>query len=93
MLAACIVPGSDTELVWVADERLLAAGVDEEALPLWIRAGDRDSAGFMRVSGARAVAAGLRHRPLAETARDVLALLRPGDRLALDATLEARLVR
>jgi 2'-hydroxyisoflavone reductase len=92
MLAACVVPGSQTELVWVADERLRAAGIAEEDLPLWIAADDADNAGFMQISGARAVAAGLRHRPLAQTARDVLAALRPEDELALDRALEARLV-
>jgi 2'-hydroxyisoflavone reductase len=92
MLAACVVPGSATELVWISDEQLRQAGVAEDALALWIAADDRDSAGFMRVSGARAAAAGLRHRALAQTARDVLAALRPDDGLGLDPALEARLV-
>ena len=92
MLGACVVPGSDTELVWVSDERLRADGVDDDGLPLWIAADDHDNAGFMRISGARAAAAGLRHRPLGDTARDVLAVLRPEDGLGLDPALEARLV-
>jgi nucleoside-diphosphate-sugar epimerase len=92
MLAACVVPGSPTQLVWVADERLRAAGLGDEDLPLWIAADDADNAGFMQISGARAVAAGLRHRPIAQTARDVLAALRPQDRPALDPALEARLI-
>lgn len=92
MLAACVVPGSEARLVWVADERLRAAGVDDDALPLWIAADDADNAGLMRISGARAVAAGLRHRPLADTARDVRAALRRADGLDLDPALEARLV-
>lgn len=92
LLDACIVTGCDTELVWVSDEDLRAAGVDEEALPLWITADDRDNAGFMRVSGARAVAAGLRHRPIAQTASAVRAALRPEDVLGLEPAVEARLV-
>jgi 2'-hydroxyisoflavone reductase len=87
MLAACVVPGTDTELVWVDDERLRAAGLDEEALPLWVAADDRDNAGLMRISAARAVAAGLRHRPIAQTARDVRAALLPTDGLRIDQAL------
>ena len=90
MLAACEAPRG-TELVWVADDRLREAGLDEE-LALWVAGDDSDNAGFMRISGARALAAGLRHRPLAETARDVRAALRPEDGLSLDPALEARLV-
>jgi 2'-hydroxyisoflavone reductase len=92
MLGACVVPGSDTELVWVSDERLRAEGVDEDALAMWIAADDADNAGFMRISSARAVSRRLRHRPLAETAGDVRAALRPEDGLGLDPALEARLV-
>jgi len=57
----------------------------------------------MRIDGSRALAAGLRLRPLTETARDVLASLRSGgeqpesDRArratGLDPALEARLLR
>lgn len=91
MLEACVA-GPETELVWVPDERLLAAGLDERELPLWVAAADVDNAGLMRICGARAVAAGLRHRPLPQTARDTLAVLRPEDGLRLDPALEARLV-
>ena len=77
MLAAC---GSH-DVVWVPDERVRAAGLDDDDLPLWIAADDDENAGLMRVSGARAVAAGLRHRPLAQTAADVRGALRPRDGL------------
>lgn len=53
---------------------------------------DADNAGFMRIDGARARAAGLRHRPLAQTAADTLAALRPEDGPGLDPALEARLI-
>lgn len=46
----------------------------------------------MQVSAARARAAGLRHRPFEQTARDTRAALRPDDRLPLDPALEAQLV-
>ena len=42
-------------------------------LPLWIPASEADSQGFLAVSVARAQAAGLRTRPLRETAADILA--------------------
>jgi 2'-hydroxyisoflavone reductase len=92
MLDAC-ASGGGAELVWVPDETLAAAGIGEEQLPLWDRANDADHAGFMRIDGRRAVAAGLRNRPIAETARDTRAALRPEDRLGLDPALEAQLVR
>ena len=92
MLAACTPAGSDAEPIWVSDDQLRAAGIDDDALPLWVAADDADNAGFMRISAARAVAAGLRHRPLEDTARDTRAVLRPGDRLPLDPSLEARVV-
>jgi 2'-hydroxyisoflavone reductase len=94
MLAACAdASATAADLVWVADERLLAAGLDEEQLPLWIRADDPDHAGAMRVSGARALSAGLVHRPIAETACDTRAALRAQDgQPGLDPALEARLV-
>jgi 2'-hydroxyisoflavone reductase len=91
MLDAC-ARGTGAELVWVPDASLLAAGIDESQLPLWIAASSADSAGFMRVDSSRAVAAGLRHRPIAETARDTLAALRPEDGPGLEPALEARLV-
>ena len=92
MFAACTAAGSDAEPVWVSDEQLRAAGIDDDALPLRVAADDLDNAGFMRISAARAVAAGLRRRPLEHTARDTRAALRPGDKLPLDPSLEARIV-
>jgi 2'-hydroxyisoflavone reductase len=65
------VTGSDAEVVWVPSETLLAAGVEPwTGLPLWLP--PEYSAGH-RVSVARAVAAGLTFRPLADTIRDTLA--------------------
>jgi 2'-hydroxyisoflavone reductase len=84
--------GAGAELCWVPDAALLAAGLDEDELPLWIAASDADNAGFMQVDGARARAAGLRHRPIDQTAADTLAALRPEDGPGLDPALEARLI-
>jgi 2'-hydroxyisoflavone reductase len=61
--------GSDADLVWLPEQRLLDAAVEPwEELPLWLApAADPQHAEFLNVSNERAVAAGLRLRPLAET--------------------------
>jgi 2'-hydroxyisoflavone reductase len=68
------VSGSDASPTWV-DEAFLA---DREVgewmeLPLWLDSRDPDSRHFMDVDIGRAVTAGLRFRPLAETVGDTLA--------------------
>ncbi len=64
--------GSDARLVWTDAQRILDADVQPwMELPLWVP-GD-DWAGFMRAGTGRALAAGLRFRPLEETVRDTLA--------------------
>jgi 2'-hydroxyisoflavone reductase len=72
LLATCAaVAGSDAEPVWAGDRFLLDHGVEPwDDLPLWIPA---DLAGFLAVGNARALNAGLRLRPPAETIADVLA--------------------
>ncbi|MEN3342113.1 MAG: hypothetical protein V7644_1517 [Actinomycetota bacterium] len=63
---------SDARLVWVDEQRLLDAGVEPwTELPLW--APGAEYAGMQRADIRRALAAGLRFRPLEETARDTLA--------------------
>jgi 2'-hydroxyisoflavone reductase len=65
--------GGDAHLVWVDEERILAAGVQPwMELPLWLASG-RGYDGMQRADVSRALAAGLTFRPLAETARDTLA--------------------
>jgi 2'-hydroxyisoflavone reductase len=67
--------GGRAELVW-ADERFLVdAGVRPFTdLPLWLAPNvDPDRAGFLALDISRALAAGLRFRPLEETALDTLA--------------------
>jgi 2'-hydroxyisoflavone reductase len=71
VLAAC--PG-DAKVVWVEEEFLLEQGVGPwMELPLWV---PRSEEAFLQMSVAKAVAAGLRLRPLEETARDTLAWAR-----------------
>jgi 2'-hydroxyisoflavone reductase len=59
----------DTELAWVPAEDLGRAGVTGAELPLW--AGLEENCNVMALDPGRAVAAGLRLRPLGETIRDV----------------------
>jgi 2'-hydroxyisoflavone reductase len=60
------------EVTWVADEFLVEHGVGEWIeLPLWIA--DPSWVGHNQVDVSRAVAAGLRFRPVAETLRDTAA--------------------
>jgi 2'-hydroxyisoflavone reductase len=75
--AAVAATGSDARLRWVPDDALVEAGVEPwMELPLWIP--ERDGAGTWQVAAARAEAAGLRPRPVAETVADVAAWLRDG---------------
>jgi nucleoside-diphosphate-sugar epimerase len=68
------VSGSDATLIWVDEEFLLTAGAAPwSELPLWVPAREADMAGFSAVSCAKAIAAGLTFRPLADTIRDTLA--------------------
>jgi len=67
---------------WVSEEFLLANKVEPwTELPLRIPESDTDSAGFTSVNCAKAVAAGLTYRPVAETVRATLewAKTRPRD--------------
>jgi 2'-hydroxyisoflavone reductase len=96
-LAAC----GNTVLTWVDEQFLL----DHEVrpwmeLPLWVASAD---AAFLQMSVAKAIDAGLRFRPLAETARDTLAWAResgaelvtqtPYGSAGLDPAREAELLR
>lgn len=63
--------GGDARLSWVAEEFLLAEKVSPwMEMPLWVPRADQ---AFLKLDNGRAVAAGLRFRPLEETARDTLA--------------------
>ena len=72
------VSGSDAELVWVDPDFLVEHEVGEwMELPLWLA--DPAYAGMLSVDPARALAAGLETRPLAETVRDTLEWVRSGE--------------
>ena len=75
MLEACReVTGSDAEFVWVDDDVLAAQGVRQwTELPLW-----RTFPGTWRVSADRALAAGLKCRPIGQTVADTWAWLESG---------------
>ena len=76
--------GSDANVVWTDEQRVLDAGVHPwTELPLWLPG--TDYAGMARADISRAVDAGLRFRPVEETILDTLAWDRsvPGDRPTL----------
>jgi nucleoside-diphosphate-sugar epimerase len=68
------VSGSDAEIVWVDEAFLLEREVGPwMELPLWIPESDPEDGHMQEADVSRAVAAGLRFRPLEETVRDTLA--------------------
>lgn len=76
--------GSDARLVWVDEKFLLEAGLGPwMEVPLWtpLEGPDDVNRYFMDISIEKAVAAGLKFRPLSETVRDTLEwdLSRPAD--------------
>lgn len=75
LLETCkAVSGSDARFTWVDDATLEGAGVGAWVeMPLWIPEPELSNGGHMRTPIARARAAGLRTRPIAETVRDTLA--------------------
>jgi 2'-hydroxyisoflavone reductase len=93
-IAAEVAP-ADTRLTWVDTDFLLAAGQDDESLPLWPAADTEYD--INAADPAAALAAGLAPRPLRDTVADVHAhetrspTARP-DRLGLTAEREAELL-
>jgi 2'-hydroxyisoflavone reductase len=85
------VSASASEIIWVTDEFLLEHGVGEwMELPLWLAAPEMAAAD--RVDVSRAIAAGLRFRPLAETVRATLELAQTTDAAGLAPEREAELL-
>ncbi len=74
---------SDARITWVPAQFLEARGVVDGDLPIWSHAVG-ENAGFALTSAQRALAAGLKIRPLTETVRDTLAwqLARPAEQQA-----------
>ena len=66
--------GSSSQLVWVDESFLLQRDVNPWSnLPLWLAPGsNRELETFMTMNAERALASGLRFRPLEETVRDTL---------------------
>jgi 2'-hydroxyisoflavone reductase len=68
--------GAAADFHWVDDTFLLRQGIGidrgmpAETLPLWLPAKEKVLAGLFAIDSRRAIAAGLRFRPLAETFRD-----------------------
>jgi len=87
------VAPAGTSLTWVDADFLLAEGVDGTTLPLWNA--DEPGVLYMAAGPGRAVATGLRPRPLADTIRDTLAWARSveqPDTAGLAADREAELL-
>lgn len=78
VLEACReVSRSDARFVWRDDAALLRAeAAPWTGLPLWLPEADDDYGGMLLGRNDRAVAAGLRCRPLADTVSDILDALR-----------------
>jgi nucleoside-diphosphate-sugar epimerase len=76
LLQACIdVTGSDAELVWTAPETILEAGIQPWTdLPIWLPPGEAHDT-MHRSNVEKALAAGLRCRPVRETVADTWAWL------------------
>jgi 2'-hydroxyisoflavone reductase len=65
--------GSEASFTWVDESFILAQGVEPWSdLPVWIPVSDASSAGFHQFDRSKAIADGLRFRPLAETVRATL---------------------
>jgi 2'-hydroxyisoflavone reductase len=87
--------GSDARFVWVDEEFLMRSGVEAWTdLPLWLAPNTYpELAGFLSIDIGRAVAAGLRFRPLAETIRATLEQAAPTPAAGLSREREAALLR
>ena len=92
LVESCLrVTGSDAEPVWIDGDWLASQGVGEwMELPLWLQ--DPDWVGMIRADVSRALAAGLRFRPLDDVVRGTLELAEPTDGAGLDAERERELL-
>ena len=95
LLDACIdATESVARLVWVDEGFLVDRGVQPwSELPLWLAPGrNPGDAGFLGMDVSRALAAGLRFRPLGETIRDTLAGAEPTTEAGLAPKRESELL-
>ena len=86
--------GSDARLVWVDEDYLVENGVEAWSdLPLWLApGGNPEVANFLAVDVSKAVGAGLRFRPLAQTIRDTLEQAETFPQAGLDEARERELL-
>lgn len=94
-LEACIeATAGDARLVWVDEDFLVDNGVEPWSdLPLWLApAHNPDDANFLTMDTSKAVAAGLRFRPLRATIRDTLPRARPTQQAGLSADCEKEIL-
>jgi nucleoside-diphosphate-sugar epimerase len=86
--------GSEAQLTWVAERSLLDRGVEAWSdLPLWLApATNPESASFLALDVSKAVAAGLRFRPLGSTIRDTLEQAETSPEAGLDPGRERELL-
>lgn len=86
--------GSDARLVWVDEDYLVANGVEAWSdLPLWVApGGNPEVANFLAIDVSKAVGAGLRFRPLAQTIRDTLEQAETFPQAGLDEARERELL-
>jgi 2'-hydroxyisoflavone reductase len=87
--------GRDTTLRWTDEQFLVEHGVEEWSdLPLWLApATHPETAGFLAADIRRALAAGLRFRPLADTIRDTLTGAETTTGAGLEPARERELLR
>jgi 2'-hydroxyisoflavone reductase len=92
LLETCrAVTGSGARLSWVSHELLVEREVGEwMELPLWLS--DPDFAHMLEADVSKAIAAGLRITPLADTVADTLAQAETVDGVGLDPEKERRLL-
>ncbi len=94
LLDACRVPGRDVRCTWVDDDFLEAHDVAPfTEMPLWL---PPEAAGLLKLDVSKALAAGLRFRPIVDTVADVAGALvspvEPPARLASGAPTRAGMV-
>lgn len=89
--AASRVTRSDAEPVWIPSEWLAEHGVGQwMELPMWLH--DRDAVGMLQADVTRALAAGLRFRPLEDTIQGTLQHADTTEDAGMDADRERELI-
>ena len=95
LLDECIAETqSDAHLVWIDEDFLVEHGVEEWSdLPLWLAPGHNPGdANFLTMDTSKALAAGLRFRPMRETIRDTLTRARTTSGAGLSAERETEIL-